>query len=88
MRTAASDVRFRPGAAAPYWHWKDQAYGVLANSSRFVVTERLDATALESLIYECRARAEWGYGCILVRDVWINYMLKDRQKSEFDGLVA
>jgi hypothetical protein len=30
-----------------------------------------------------------GYGQILVRDRanagWINYMLKDRQKSEFDG---
>ena len=32
-----------------------------------------------------------GYGRILVRDGanagWINYMLKDRQKSEFDGFV-
>jgi hypothetical protein len=37
------------------------------------------------------AKVEWGYGRILVRDVanagWINYMLKDRQKSEFDGFV-
>ena len=32
-----------------------------------------------------------GYRRILVRDGanagWINYMLKDRQKSEFDGLL-
>jgi len=32
-----------------------------------------------------------GYGRILVRDGanagWINYMLKDRQKSEFDGIL-
>jgi hypothetical protein len=37
------------------------------------------------------AKVEWGYGRILVRDGanagWINYMLKDRQKSEFDGFV-
>jgi hypothetical protein len=36
-------------------------------------------------------KTEWGYGRILVRDGanagWINYMLKDRQKSEFDGFV-
>ena len=42
----------------------------------------LDAVALEKLIRRCR---------ILVRDCadagWINYMLKDRQKSEFDGFV-
>ena len=39
---------------------------------------------------KCR-KVEWGYGRILVRDGanagWINYMLKDRQKSEFDGFV-
>jgi hypothetical protein len=36
-------------------------------------------------------KVEWGSGRILVRDGanagWINYMLKDRQKSEFDGFV-
>jgi hypothetical protein len=50
-----------------------------------------DGIALEKLIRECWAKVEWGYGRILVRDGanagWINYMLKDRQKSEFDGLV-
>ncbi len=39
---------------------------------------------------KCR-KVEWGYGRILVRDGanagWINSMLKDRQKSEFDGFV-
>ena len=50
-----------------------------------------DGMALERLIRECWAKIEWGYGRILVRDDanagWINYMLKDRQKSEFDGFV-
>jgi hypothetical protein len=51
----------------------------------------LNAVALEKLIRRCWARVEWGYGRILVRDGanvgWINYMLKDRQKSEFDGFL-
>ena len=46
---------------------------------------------LKSLIRDCWAKVEWGYGRILVRDGanagWINYMLKDRQKSEFDGFL-
>ena len=50
-----------------------------------------DAIALEKLIRDCWAKVEWGYGRILVRDGanagWINYMLKDRQKSEFDGFL-
>ena len=50
-----------------------------------------DGIALEKLIRDCWAKVEWGYGRILVRDGanagWINYMLKDRQKSEFDGFV-
>jgi hypothetical protein len=48
----------------------------------------LDAVALETLIRRCWAKVELSYGRILVRDCanagWINYMLKDRQKSEFD----
>src|SRR5476651_2189896 len=40
---------------------------------------------------ECWAKVEWGHGRILVRDGanagWIDYMLKDRQKSEFDGFL-
>jgi hypothetical protein len=50
-----------------------------------------DAVAFEYLIRGCWARIDWGYGRILVRDGadagWINYMLKDRQKSEFDGFL-
>ena len=45
-----------------------------------------NAVALESLIRECWAKVEWGYGRILVRDGanagWISDMWKDRQKSE------
>jgi hypothetical protein len=51
----------------------------------------LDAVALEKLIRYCWAKVELSYGRILVRDGanagWISYMLKDRQKSEFDGLL-
>jgi hypothetical protein len=50
-----------------------------------------DAFALETLIGDCWAKVELGHRRILVRDGanagWINYMLKDRQKSEFDGLL-
>jgi hypothetical protein len=50
-----------------------------------------DAVALERLIRNCWAKVEWGSGRILVRDGanagWINYMLKNRQKSEFDGFL-
>ena len=46
---------------------------------------------LENLILDCWAKVEWGYGRILVRDGanagWISYMLKGRQKSEFDGFL-
>ena len=51
----------------------------------------LNAVVLENLIRGCWAKVEWGYGRILVRDSanagWIKYMLKDRQKSEFDGFL-
>jgi hypothetical protein len=47
-----------------------------------------DAITLEKMIRECWAKVEWGHGRILVRDganaSWIDYMLKDRQRSEFD----
>jgi hypothetical protein len=50
-----------------------------------------DGIALENLIRDCWAKVEWGHGRILVRDGanagWINYMLKNRQKSEFDSFV-
>jgi hypothetical protein len=50
-----------------------------------------DAIALEKMIRGCWAKVEWGHGRILVRDGanvgWIDYMLKDRQKSEFEGFL-
>src|ERR1700686_4364434 len=50
-----------------------------------------DAITLENMIRECWAKVEWGHGRILVRDGanagWTDYMLKDRQKSEFDGFL-
>jgi len=52
---------------------------------------RATGIALENRICDCWAKVEWGNGRILVRDGanagWINYMLKERQKSEFDGFV-
>ena len=49
-----------------------------------------DAIALERLIRVCWSTVEWACGRILVRDRanagWIDYMLKGRQKSTFDGL--
>ena len=51
----------------------------------------VDAIALEKLIRDCWAKVAWGHGRILVREDanagWISYMLKDRQKSEFDGFL-
>jgi hypothetical protein len=51
----------------------------------------LDAIALEKLIRGCWARVELGCRRVLLRDAanagWINYMLKGRQKSEFDGVL-
>ena len=51
----------------------------------------VDSIALENLIRKCWAKVELGHRRILVRDCadagWINYMLKDRQKSEFDALL-
>ena len=63
----------------------------IGRGQRHVDPTHLDAVALESLIRDCWAKVELGYDRILVRDGadagWINYMLKDRQKSEFDGCV-
>jgi hypothetical protein len=51
----------------------------------------LNAVALEKLIRACWVKVEWGYRRILVRDCanagWINYTLKDGQKSESDGFL-
>jgi hypothetical protein len=51
----------------------------------------VDAFALERLIRVCWAKVELSHGRILIRDCanagWVHYMLKYRQKSEFDGLL-
>jgi len=51
----------------------------------------LRAVVLEKLIRACWAKVELGYRRILVRDRanagWIHYMLKDSQKSEFEGVL-
>lgn len=51
----------------------------------------LRAVVFEKLIRACWAKVELGYGQILVRDRadagWISYMLKDSQKSVFDGVL-
>ena len=50
-----------------------------------------DAERFERLINECWTKVDWGYNRTLVRDgtdrSWIDYMLKGRQKSEFDSLL-
>ena len=51
----------------------------------------LRAVHLEKLIRACWAKVALGYGRILVRDRadagWVSYMLKDSQKSAFDGFL-
>jgi hypothetical protein len=49
---------------------------------------QLDFAHFESLIRACWAKTHWGYQRIQVRpnanSGWINYMLKSRQKADFD----
>jgi hypothetical protein len=51
----------------------------------------VDAETFEKLINDCWAGVHWGYDRVLVRNGtdrgWIDYMLKGRQKSEFDTLL-
>jgi hypothetical protein len=51
----------------------------------------VDAEAFEKLINDCWTKVDWGYNRVLVRTGtergWIDYMLKARQKSEFDSLL-
>ena len=53
--------------------------------------QHLDAIAFEQLIQVCWAKAHWAHSRVLVRDGadkgWIDYMLKLRQKSDFDNLL-
>jgi hypothetical protein len=50
-----------------------------------------DVIAFEKLINDCWTKVDWGYDRVLVRKGtdrgWIDYMLKGRQKSEFDALL-
>jgi hypothetical protein len=71
--------------------WERGTSGRWHIHSAIELPPHFDALALETLIGDCWAKVELGYGRILVRDGanagWINYMLKDGQKSEFDGLL-
>ena len=71
--------------------WERGTLGRFHIHSAIELPPHFDAVALETLIGDCWAKVELGHRRILVRDGanagWINYMLKDRQKSEFDGLL-
>jgi hypothetical protein len=71
--------------------WERGTSGRWHIHSAIELPPHFDAIALETLISDCWAQVELGHRRILVRDGanagWINYMLKDRQKSEFDGLL-
>ena len=78
----------RAGALRP---WECGASGRWHIHCAIELPSHFDAITLENMIRECWAKVEWGHGRILVRDGanagWIDYMLKDRQKSEFDGFL-
>jgi hypothetical protein len=69
--------------------WERGASGRWHIHCAIELPSHLDAVDLEKLIRSCWAKVELSCGRILVRDAanagWISYMLKDRQKSEFDG---
>ena len=70
--------------------WERGTFGRWHIHCAIELPAHFDAIGFENLIRNCWAKVEWGYGQILIRDGanagWINYMLKGRQKSEFDGL--
>ena len=71
--------------------WERGTSGRWHIHSAIELPPHFDAVALETSIGNCWAKVELGHPRILVREGanagWINYMLKDRQKSEFDGLL-
>ena len=73
----------RSGERAPFGRWHIHC--------AIELPEHLTAAGLEKLIRHCWANVELGHGRILVRGGanagWINYMLKSRQKSQFDGFL-
>ena len=71
--------------------WERGTSGRWHIHSAIELPSHFDAVVLERMIRDCWSKVEWGHGRILVRDGanagWIIYMLKDRQKSEFDGFL-
>jgi hypothetical protein len=69
--------------------WERGASGRWHIHCAIELPSHLDAIALERLIRLCWSQVQWACGRILVRDRanagWIDYMLKGRQKSVFDG---
>jgi hypothetical protein len=51
--------------------------------------KHIDAVDFEQLIHACWAKVHWGFRRVLVRDGtnqgWIDYLLKRRQKSQFES---
>ena len=84
----SKEARFARGH---YVHGSAAPTGVGISIVQLKSPSHLDAVSLEKLIRRCWAKVECGCGRILVRDNansgWISYMLKDGQKSEFEGLL-
>jgi hypothetical protein len=74
---------FRLGGRASFGRWHIHC--------AIELPTHLNAVGLEKLIRHCWANVELGHGRILVRGGanpgWINYMLKARQKSQFDSFL-
>ena len=53
--------------------------------------QHMDSIAFEELVQKCWQKLDWAHKRVLVRDGadkgWIDYMLKLRQKSDFDNLL-
>jgi hypothetical protein len=77
----SSSLRSRERGASGRWHIH----------AAIELPAHLNAVGLEKLIRRCWSHVELGFGRILVRGGanagWINYMLKGRQKSQFDGFL-
>jgi hypothetical protein len=71
--------------------WERGASGRWHVHAAIELPSHCDAVLLENLIRRCWAKVEWAYSRILVRDGantgWIGYMLKHRQKSQFDNFL-
>jgi hypothetical protein len=71
--------------------WERGTYGRWHIHCAIELPSNFNAVDLEKLIRDCWTKVEWACSRILVRDSanagWIEYMLKKRQKSEFDGFL-